>query len=983
MWKIYKSLFLLCILFLFYGISYAQSTGDIEGRIIEDGTEEPLFGANALLLGSSKGAAADINGAFKIRKITPGTYTIRISYLGYSTIEREIVISAGETAEVTYELQWAGVEGEEINISAQAEGQVNAINEQLAETGLINVVSKDRIRALPEANAAEAVGRLPGISIKRSSGEGDEIVVRGVQPKFNLVTVNGIRMPSTNENNSAVGLAGISQYMIDGITVRKSQRAEDDADVVGGAVDLKLATAPKGFRGGTILEGMYNGLTDNPGSYRTSIHASDRFLNNKLGIIGQLNLEKADRTNHALSAGFSRDTRTTDNRGVALTNANFQKNKITRDRLGATLLVDYELPEGIIRVSSMYNKFTEDRWERNSVFSVSSGAVGLNKDMRVVYGDNYTLVNGLNLETEIFGGALLDIGTSYTSGRREGDTKAMGFWYEGSGAEPVAAEFYQNPYGKIAYNIIPFMQDTATNYNISRLYKEDVDFTENEFTFQSNLKIPFVLSNNLTGAFKFGGKLRLKNRDYDYNYDGDSGGIYGGDVNILRQIINDNPEINWPWTWSNRPDSENALPAYPLYGNVDERILEGRVGVDNFAQRKWVEQIVDRAEASNWANLPVWYQPRAQDLANDYNGEEELYAGYLMTEFNWKKKVLLNVGLRYENEITNYSGYGVENTLTANDNLDTLNTVERTNEYYLPSATLQYNYSDWGDVRLAYSKSLARPEYYAFIPHYEADLRQSFTGSVGNTQLDPAVSSNYDLIFSIYSNYIGLFTVSGFYKEIEKFFYQANFQVIDESADNEMHDYNFKVPKGEYINVWRNLDRTSYLKGIEFSWQTHLWYLPTPLSGIVLSANYSKIDSKAYYYTPYKVTERVGPNPWDIAEVRVDSFVTTKLIDQPNDVINLSVGYDYKDFSIRFAYNFQGKTLAYKTNFPETDGYSHDYTRLDLSIRQKLPIDKLSVQLLLSNITNEAEKSYTFKERYNNNEQLYGFTGSLGVRYEF
>ncbi len=107
------------------------------------------------------------------------------------------------------------------------------------------------------------------------------------------------------------------------------------------------------------------------------------------------------------------------------------------------------------------------------------------------------------------------------------------------------------------------------------------------------------------------------------------------------------------------------------------------------------------------------------------------------------------------------------------------------------------------------------------------------------------------------------------------------------------------------------------------------------------------------------------------------------MVDQPNDILNISVGYDYKDFSIRLAYNFQGKTLSYKSNYVETDGYTHNYSRLDLSVRQKLPIEGLSVQFLLSNITREAEKSYTFTDRYNNSEQYYGMTGSLGIRYEY
>ncbi|MBN1398717.1 MAG: TonB-dependent receptor, partial [Bacteroidetes bacterium] len=375
-------------------------------------------------------------------------------------------------------------------------------------------------------------------------------------------------------------------------------------------------------------------------------------------------------------------------------------------------------------------------------------------------------------------------------------------------------------------------------------------------------------------------------------------------------------------------------------------------------------------------------QPRASDVSNDYDGKEKLYAGYAMTELNWGRDVTVNAGLRYEKEETKYNGWGVYDLPSASDELYPLDYVTRTNEYFLPSVTLRYNYSEWGDVRGAYSQSLARPEYYAFIPHYNADLRRSFSSTAGNTHLEPAVSSNFDLILTFHDNHVGLFTVGGFYKEIEKFFYQANFEVIDEATDNKLHEYNFAVPKGQYINVWRNLEKTSYIRGIEIDWQTNFWYLPSPLNGIVLSVNYSKIASKAFYYN-FRKEQIKDDRGRVISESRIDTFQTQALTDQPNDIFNLSVGYDFKDLSVRLAYYFQGKTLAYKTLYVETDSYRKNYSRWDLTVRQKLPIKGLSVQFLLSNITEVADMSYTYTDRYNNNEQYYGMTGSLGLRYEF
>jgi hypothetical protein len=344
---IFKTLiFTSLILLLFSNTSQitAQNSGGITGIVMDGATQEEMFGANVIIKGTSLGSSTDFEGKYIIRNIPAGNYELEVSYIGYNKKTFDITITANRLLNFDVDLEYKVIEGEEVLVQAQAKGQLQAINQQLSSTGITNAVSKERIQEVPDANAAESVGRLPGISIKRSSGEGNEVVVRGIQPRLNLITINNIRMPSTNENNTAVGLAGISQYMLDGIEVRKSLRAEDDADVVGGIVDLKLATAPEGLQGSAIVDGMYNGLTSDLGSYRSSINLSNRFFNSNLGVIAQINLERADRPNHALSAGFNRDRNETTNQGVYLNSGTFATNDIIRDRFGATLLLDYKLP---------------------------------------------------------------------------------------------------------------------------------------------------------------------------------------------------------------------------------------------------------------------------------------------------------------------------------------------------------------------------------------------------------------------------------------------------------------------------------------------------------------------------------------------------------------------------------------------------------------------------------------------------------------
>jgi len=176
-----KKLFFLALLIFFYSIQlYAQTTGKITGVVKDKNSGESLPGANILVLGTSLGAAADLYGEYYIQGIEPGTYTLRVIYIGYKNTDVTIQVASGETVIQNIEVEYEAVEGETILVTAQAEGQMEAINQQLSAREIKNVVASDRIQELPDANAAESVGRVPGVSVLRSGGEGNKVVIRGL-----------------------------------------------------------------------------------------------------------------------------------------------------------------------------------------------------------------------------------------------------------------------------------------------------------------------------------------------------------------------------------------------------------------------------------------------------------------------------------------------------------------------------------------------------------------------------------------------------------------------------------------------------------------------------------------------------------------------------------------------------------------------------------------------------------------------------------
>jgi hypothetical protein len=179
------------VIFLAAQAANAAETGSIKGRVLDKTTGEPLPGANVLVQNTNIGAAADLDGKFIIHTVPTGKQSLRISYIGYETILRDVDVAVDQEANVEIKLGSVSVTGEEVVVTAQVRGQNAAINQKLASNQIIDVVSAEKMKELPDANIAESIGRLPGISLQRNAGEATGVVVRGMSPKYNEVTIEG------------------------------------------------------------------------------------------------------------------------------------------------------------------------------------------------------------------------------------------------------------------------------------------------------------------------------------------------------------------------------------------------------------------------------------------------------------------------------------------------------------------------------------------------------------------------------------------------------------------------------------------------------------------------------------------------------------------------------------------------------------------------------------------------------------------------
>ena len=276
----------------------------ISGTVIDSVNGNALIGANVVIEGTSLGIATDADGKYKLTNITEGDYIVKVTYIGYKQETKTLSVTDKKEHTLDFALDYTSVEGKTVIVTAQAKGQMDAINRQLKAKSIKNIVSSDRIQELPESNAAEAVARIPGVSIRREGGEGNKVVIRGLSPKYNRVTVNGTNLASTDTSDRSTDVSMISQYMLEGIEVTKAGTPDQEGDVLGGTINFILKKAKPGLHGDIITQGIYNGLEKTSDDYKYVISIGNRFLNDRFGILAQLDLENRTRSSHDLRGSY-------------------------------------------------------------------------------------------------------------------------------------------------------------------------------------------------------------------------------------------------------------------------------------------------------------------------------------------------------------------------------------------------------------------------------------------------------------------------------------------------------------------------------------------------------------------------------------------------------------------------------------------------------------------------------------------------------
>src|SRR6266852_350497 len=208
----------------------------ISGHVM-DVNHDALVGARVEVQPNGYAVTTDAQGAFTISDLAPGKYTLTVSYVGFKTFSKDVTIDSADVTNADAALEIETVNQQVIVRGERERGEVEAINREMNADNIVQVLPAEVIASLPNTNIADAVGRLPSVSLERDEGEGKYVQVRGTEPRLTNLTLDGVHVPSP-ESVRQVKLDAIPADLVDSVEINKTLSPSQEGDAIGGSVNL-------------------------------------------------------------------------------------------------------------------------------------------------------------------------------------------------------------------------------------------------------------------------------------------------------------------------------------------------------------------------------------------------------------------------------------------------------------------------------------------------------------------------------------------------------------------------------------------------------------------------------------------------------------------------------------------------------------------------------------------------------------------------
>ncbi len=778
-------------------------TGEIRGKIIEKATGEPMVGANIVIESITMGTTADLDGNYSM-KVTPGTYTVKVSFVSYNSVEvTDVKVEAGKTAEANIAMEEASTGIEEVVVTAvrKMNSEVSMINALKTSNLVLSGVSSQQISKTQDRDASEVVKRIPGISII----DDKFIVARGLSQRYNNVWINNNAVPSSEADSRAFSFDMIPSGQIENIMIVKSPAPELPADFTGGFVKVATKNMPSEntFQ---ISYGVHFNSETHFQDFKYAKGSGSDFLGFDNGYRDMRSVVPAQRMEND-----------------ATTNAD-QITQVTRDGFNNDWIVHTRRPIPDQRLSMMLNRYHK----------MGSGQLGLVAALNYSYSSRtyadmqnsrYGVYNSRDDQPEYL--------YKYTDNQYTTTAKIGGMFnviWMPNDNHRLEFRNILNQSGRDRYTERDGYENKSSYYGQQK--DEYLYTSRTAYTGQLSGTHTLSVANKLdwTVGYSYANKnqpdRRIINKQEETSsakYNGLMAVEYNG---ITRDFIRlDENMYSAGINFSHNFGFGTFTPALKagVYAEYRDRAYDTRY----FLYRYKSSNLPDDFEycdvptqimvSENFAADKL-YLYDTSDKTNNYKGDDLLASGYVGINIPLKN---LNVyaGVRYENNnmgLTNYT------TLTT----DVTETKKYQQTDFFPSVNATYNLNKTNLVRFAYGQSINRQEFREISPssYYDFDL---FSFVQGNPDLKPAYIQNFDLRYEIYPSSGELISLALFYK---KFTNPIEWTFIDAG--------------GSYTYTYENA-KSAQNYGIELDLKKNLDFIGLPALSVTI--NGAIIDSKVAF----------------------------------------------------------------------------------------------------------------------------------------
>ena len=898
--------------------------GSIQGRVT-DSTGAVLQGASVTVNPVGMRTATTTGGDFTIAGLPPGTYTVTIGFVGFKDFTQSVPVVAGETARVSARLDVAG-QTEEILVAAERpRGEAEQVNRERTADNIVQVLSAEVITSLPNANVADALGRLPSVTLERDEGEGKYVQIRGTEPRLSNLTIDGVNVPSPETGVRQIKLDTLASDLVESIEINKTLQANMDADGIGGSVNIRTKTAGEQPLVMMSALGGYTPIIGGRGVSQTGGTIGDRFDNKRLGVLIGATYDWNGRGINDIEP-----SPTVTSLDPHYDSMDMRDYMYYRTRWGTSGSADYRVNNNSsLALRGLYSTFRN--WGQKYVYTLNDGDVpGSSIDWRR---PDYAVGNLVGSGRHTISDNWLTWDASYARSRmlQSGGNGGAKFKWNGPdtscenvpSADPNLPQWSASCFAPGPTNI----QD-INNYKLTSWNPASVGESA-QTNWQGAASAGHLYhAGGRAGSLEFGGKFR---NGHKYNDSYTTTYTAGKGVTI--------PVGQFAGTFVDPNFYDKSYP-WPSQ-NVDYEQVQG------YVQSHPSQFVVTGGPGVN---------------KSDFDLTERVAAGYVMNTIDLSSAARLIAGVRIES--THVSTLSFNNNTKQQD-------FSAGGDYtdVLPSVALKYAATPNTTLRLVYSRALSRPDPQDLAQAVGTinDTQKPPTVSIGNPDLKAEHADNFDVLLEQYLAPFGLLQAGYFYKHLTD-------PIIATQTRPSTGPF-----AGFLVSQPGNAG-SAMLQGFEIAYLHHLG-MNGALKGIGISANYGFTTSEARdlpLRTDSPRLLRQAPHTWNVSPTYDRGSLSLRVGVSYNGA-NI-YAYQYQNLNSDGTPIASADLTAGGVAGPGGDNYLYAHLQLDAQATVHLA-QGLSVVVYGLNLTNEVFGFYNGSPQYVVQREFYKPTFAAGVRW--